>query len=248
MSTVDLLLAAARQLPEARLGVLIDLAVALRRQVSTRAEADSAIATAAFAEDFSGRLLAYHAFHEQKLTKKTFEYVFCAASRAAGHNAVITTSSVNAGADVTVDGVAFSLKTEGAKSMSKSAITVSKLMEARWIRECRTPQDFADEVRSRVVDHLGEYERIITLRAFEKPNYFDYDLVEIPVAILRLVEGLTADNFTPRTANGGSSARVLRDGEEVFTIRLDGSVEKITISGLKTSVCTHHATWRVGRS
>jgi Type II site-specific deoxyribonuclease len=248
MPSLKELVRIAKGLPEDRLGVLIDLADALGRNITVNVNPKSDLATTSFAENFSGRLLAYHAFHEQKLTKKTFEFVFCAASHAAGRKASITTNSVNAGADVTVDGVAFSLKTEGAHSMTKSEITVSKLMEARWIRECRKPEDFAREVTTRVVEHLNEYERIITLRAFERPKYFEYDLIEIPLKVLRSVGRLKAVDFSQRTPNGGSSARVTYSGETAFTLRLDGSVEKITVSGLRTSLCVHHATWRVNRS
>jgi hypothetical protein len=241
------LTAIARELPVHRLGVLAQAAQALQREIQVEVGEGSDIASDAFVEDFSGRLLVYHAFHEQKLTKKTFEFVFRGASRAAGRSADITASAVNPGADVKVDGVAYSLKTEGAKSMTKKAIVVSKFMEARWIRECRTGADFAREVRDRVVEHLGKYERILTLRAFETQRAFEYSLVEIPLSLLERVGELEADDFTPRTKSGGSSAKVRVGGQPAFTLRLDGSVEKVTLGSLQTRLCTHHATWKVER-
>ncbi len=84
MSTLEVLIDSARRLPAARLSVLVDLANSLQRPVELEIDPNSDIVTKDFADDFSGRLLAYHALHEQKLTKKTFEYVFCSASRAAG--------------------------------------------------------------------------------------------------------------------------------------------------------------------
>ncbi|MBX6763926.1 MAG: hypothetical protein IRY88_09630 [Rubrobacteraceae bacterium] len=238
---------AAQRLRPQRLDVLIELAATLGRHVAVDVDPDSDLMTAEFVEDFSARLIAYHAFHEQKLTKKTFEFVFRGACRAAGRRAEITSSPVNPGADVTVDGVPFSLKTEGACSMSRDRITISKLMEARWIRECRTPEDFARETVTRVVDRLRSYRRILVLRAFSSGAQFEYHLVEIPLGVLMQVQHLTAADFSDRTNNGGSNAHVEIDGKIAFTLRLDGSVEKVTVSGLRLHFCRPHATWRVER-
>lgn len=247
MKRIQRLMAAAQRLHPQRVDVLIELATALNRHVAVDVNPGSDLVTDEFVEDFSARLIAYHAFHEQKLTKKTFEFVFRGACRAAGHHAEITTSPVNPGADVTVDGVPFSLKTEGARNMSKDQITISKLMEARWIRECKSREDFARETVTRVVEHLRSYRRILVLRAFSDEAQFEYHLVEIPRDVLMQIQHLTAANFSGRTNNGGSSACVEIDGETAFALRLDGSVEKVTISGLRLRFCQRHAIWRVDR-
>lgn len=226
--------------------LLLELAQALTRTIDVKAERGSDILSTAFVEDFTGRVLAYHAMHEEKMTKKTFEYVFCGASRAAGRAAEITGSPVNPGADVTVDGSKFSLKTEAAQGISADTITISKLMEARWIRECRTGADFAREVSSHVGGHLDHYERMLTLRAFDlEDGSVEYSLVEIPLTVLRQVRTLRPADFSERTKNGGSSAKVTVNGRPAFTLRLDGSVEKITVSGLRVDVCRKHGSWRV---
>jgi hypothetical protein len=236
----------AANLTPQRQALLLELAEALTRTIDVTIDRGTDILTPAFVEDFTGRVLAYHAMHEEKMTKKTFEYVFCGASRAAGRAAEITGSAVNAGADVTVDGSKFSLKTEAAQGISAEAITISKLMEARWIRECRTGADFAREVSSHVGGHLEHYERMLTLRAFDLADgTVEYNLVEIPLAVLRQVKALRASDFSERTKNGGSSAKVTVNGRPAFTLRLDGSVEKITVSGLRVDVCRRHGTWRV---
>lgn len=247
MSRIQRLVEAAQRLHPQRLDVLIELAATLDRHVDVDVNPNSDLMTAEFVEDFSARLIAYHAFHEQTLTKKTFEFVFQGACKAAGRRAEITSSPVYPGADVTVDGVPFSLKTEGARNMSRDRITISKLMEARWIRECRTPEDFARETVTRVVDHLRSYRRILVLRAFSSRAQFEYHLIEIPLDVLMQVQHLTAVNFSDRTDNGSSSAHVEIDGEIAFTLRLDDSVEKITVSGLRLRFCRRHATWRVER-
>jgi len=242
---IERLLRAATRLHPQRLDVLLELAVALGRDVAVSVDPDSDLMTPEFVEDFSARLIAYHALHEQKLTKKTFEFVFQGACRAAGQNAKITSSPVNPGADITVDGVPFSLKTEGARSMSRAKISISKLMEARWIRECRSSQDFAQETVAHVVEHLQSYRRMLVLRAFSVAAGFEYHLVEIPLDVLMQVQHLTAADFSPRTDNGGSSAHVHVGDAIAFTLRLDGSVEKVTVSGLQIEFCMKHGVWRV---
>ncbi len=187
-----------------------------------------------------------HATNEAKLTKKAFEYAFRAASVAAGRSAFITTSQTNPGADVTVDGVAFSLKTEAAAGMRADRITISKLSEARWIQQCATLEELAQATATRIPAHLQKYERILTLRARSlSPIKVQYELIEIPRAVLLQVRTLTAADFSPRTPQGGSSASVKLNGGEAFTLRLDGSDGKVTITNLHMSVCIRHCDWAI---
>lgn len=243
---IEALLRIARGLSSPRRTLLRDLAEALARDVEVSIDPNSDILTAAFVESFSGRLLAYHAMNEERMTKKAFEYAFRAASRAAGREAELTGNPVNAGADATVDGVRFSLKTEAAQNISRSSITISKLMEARWIRECRTGEDFASATRRHVGDHLRNYQRMLTLRSFDVDGgRVEYHLVEVPLDALHIVRDLVPADFTERTRNGGSSARVKIGEATAFTLRLDGSVEKITLSGLRVARCRIHGSWVV---
>jgi len=130
------------QLSPERISLLVEMGHALTRSVVADISSDSDIVVRAFERDFSGRLLLFHAMHDAALTKKTFEYFFCGSSRVAGRDVVLTENSVYPGEDVVVNGVKFSLKTEGGKSIRHSAIHISKLMEARWIRECHSADDF----------------------------------------------------------------------------------------------------------
>jgi len=224
--------------------LLANIAQAFRADVETIVEPNSDLATPDFIEDFTNRLLLYHALNAEPLKKKTFEYAFAASCRSAGKHAVVNVNSTHAGHDVDVDGVAFSCKTEASTGISRSAIVISKLMEARWIRECASSADFAAQVRNRIVHHLQSYQRMIMLRAFiHHGTAFAYELVEIPVRVLLAMSTLPDAAFSPRTRNGGSSAKVMLNQRPAFTLRLDGSVEKVTISGLKISLCRQHARW-----
>ena len=70
-----------------------------------------------------------------------------------------------------------------------------------------------------------------------------YDLREIPKAVLAGVADLVAEDFGKLTKANGTSAKVNYDGQVAFTLRLDGSVEKVTISGLNVTLCPLHAWW-----
>lgn len=236
----------ANTLPAEQVRLLVEMSHALQRPVVTNIKTGTDIATDAFAKDFAYRLILFHSMQEGTLTKKTFEYVFCAASRAAGRTASLVKNPVYPGEDVHIDGHGFSLKTESGASIRQEKIHISKLMEARWIRECENGDDFYQYVQDRVIEHLQQYERILTLRSFEStdPDQIRYELVEIPRSVLLRMAVLTKDDFSSRTSNGSSNANVKHeDGELLFVLSLDGSVEKITIRNLNIKSCKIHAEW-----
>ncbi|MBY0523369.1 MAG: hypothetical protein K2R98_08215 [Gemmataceae bacterium] len=154
---------------------------------------------------------------------------------------------VNAGHDITVDGVAFSMKTEAGASISATHLKISKFMEARWIRECKTGVDFHRGM-AKLLKHLSHYQRIIVLRVFhvtEPVAGVRYDLVEIPHRLLSRVSTLNPVDFSPRRVSGTSRATVKLGGQDAFHVRLDGSVEKVTIDRLDIQRCRPHASWTV---
>jgi Type II site-specific deoxyribonuclease len=227
--------------------ILARIAGAFQVPVDSEATPTSDLATDAFMEDFANRLIVWHALNADPLKKKAFEYAFAASCRNAGRNALVIANPVHPGQDVMLDGIAFSCKTEAEAKISQKKIKISKLMEARWIRECTTSEQFATGVLKRVIHHLDQYERMVTLRAFKRPGpIVEYHLIEIPLAVLRRASTLTAKDFGPRTKNGSSKAVVLtEDGKPAFTLTLDGSVEKVTVNCLNAALCRPHARWSV---
>lgn len=233
-------------LDEGQLRLLMDMAAAFSGPIDQWRDSESSIASEAFVSNFANRLRLHHATNVQKFNKKAFEFAFAAASVAANRDAEIVADPTSPGADVVVDGTPFSLKTEASAKMSKSKITISKLMEARWIRDLNDASDCAASMRH-VFGHLSAYERVLVLRAFDVDGpAVRYELWEIPITVLRAVQGLTVDSFSIPNKNGTSVAKVTEElGGVAYSIRLDGSVEKVTISGLATSRCILHAYWVV---
>ena len=198
-------------------------------------------------EYFSTRLAAHHASSGVALKKENFEHILEHSFKRSGRDASLTDSMVNRGADLEVDGHGYSLKTEAAKGLNPKKITISKLMEARWIRDLNGPADVPDQVRDRIVSHLDEYERIFILRSYGNDERVRYDLHEIPKEVLAAAADLVAEDFGALTKAGGTSAKVRHGGKVAFTLRLDGSVEKVTVSGLDVELCPLHAWWELGR-
>lgn len=198
-------------------------------------------------EYFSTRLAAHHASSGVALKKENFEHILEQSFKRAGYAAKRTDSMVHRGADLEVDGRYFSLKTEAAKGLNPRSITISKLMEARWIRDLKGPEDAPLQVRERILSHLQEYERIFMLRSYGDETRVRYDLREIPKEVLAAVEKLEGKDFSKITKVGGTSANVKVNDRKAFRLVLDGSVEKITITGLDVEFCPLHAWWELGR-
>lgn len=225
--------------------LVLELIKALALQAKSYIGPQSDLCDEKFSEHFVSRLKIYHALNDDVLKKKTFEYAFARSLSYSGKQATVTENSVLAGEDVSVNGVKFSLKTEASKTISKRSIVISKLMEARWIRECTDAESILESVQQHVVAHLRRYDRILVLRAFKGDNVYRYRLVEIPLELLLKMETLSASSFSLRTANGSSRAAVYDGADQVFSLSLDGSVEKITIRGLDESRCFLHGEWEV---
>ena len=102
------------------------------------------------------------------------------------------------------------------------------------------------DFKSTVRHHLESYDRIIGLktRAIEKEDEiqcYRYRLIEIPKSLLEKSLDLEAADFKPLRGNGGTSAVINVEGSRAFGVTLDGSVEKISITGIKISHCITHA-------
>ena len=234
----------APQLNATRLELLNRMATALQADFDVSPNPISDLATSLFVEYFSSRLLIHHAVVEEKLNKKSFEYIFRDALRHDGKIAEITINDVYPGADLVVDGTRISLKTEASKNIHKNKITISKLMEARWIRD-QDASGLAQLASARFGEHIAGYERIIMLRAFVlENNKIQYNLVEIPHDLLSLGSFLEADDIKLSSGrNGGGNAIVRQNDQDAFTLRFDGSVEKITVTNLLLDLCITHVSW-----
>jgi len=103
-----------------------------------------------------------------------------------------------------------------------------------------------EEFQKTLKHHLSNYDRIIALKtganeSDEKIVSYSYRLIEIPKVLLEKSLCISDKDFKPLKGNGGTSASVDFDGVKLYGITLDGSVEKISITGIKISECITHA-------
>ena len=197
-------------------------------------------------EFFGIRLSAHHAYSSQRLKKENFEHILEQSFTRAGVIAKPAASMTVRGADLRVGEVMLSLKTEAAKGLRSGAITISKLMEAAWIKQIRVREDIPEYIRAMVLPHFQNYDRVFMLRSYVDPRAATavrYDLHEIPKALLERIGDLVAGDFSPLTPTRTTSATVSFEGATAFKFRLDGSDDKLTITGLDARLCPLHAWW-----
>ena len=245
--SIQRLLAAAQQLDEAEVELLCEMADAFGWDVDAWLNPGSDLVLDGFGDSLLNRLRLHHATSEEKFNKTSFEFAFKAASRFAGRHAEKTLVHTFQGADVLVDGVRWSLKTEGAANMSPTVITISKFSEARWIRDCVTQEDFADELTVRIGRHLREYDRVLTLRGFYVRNNeaVKYELIQIPHAML---VAATRNGDRLLAADQGQVRAVPESCTSGSTPSLSSSTaawKKVTLRNIQVAQCVTHARWTV---
>jgi type II restriction enzyme len=201
-------------------------------------------------EFFSMRLAAHHAYSSSVLKKENFEHILEQAFKRCGIPAARANSMTVRGADLKVDNVTLSLKTEAAQGIRQDAITISKLMEAAWIKQITSTNDIPGYIKSMVMPHFNNYDRIFILRSYVSPKrhgHIRYDLREIPKSLLALVGTLKPTDFSTLTRTRTTSAPVIVKGRQAFKFRLDGSDDKLTINALDVDLCPLHAWWSLAK-
>lgn len=149
--------------------------------------------------------------------------------------------SVRAGSDPSRH---LSLKSTAARKLSPTTVHISKLTEAAWIQDTRTPA----ARRQATLELFASYRQVVTsilmLRAFragdgdQAPRL--YQLVEIPATLFDSIQHEPLGAFQ-------SDAPVIpcRDsgGRTVARVALDRSDAKVTVRGIRLDACTVHAEW-----
>jgi hypothetical protein len=139
--------------------------------------------------------------------------------------------------DLLVEEKRLSLKTETGAGTHSDRITITKL--------CTTEREpwTADVLVQRVLEHLDQYDIILMLRAIWGLPLIRYDLLEIPVATLKLIR--TAD-FHPvgkRKGKQSIGADVFTGEERLFHVHFDASDGKCSIRNLPVSNCALLLSW-----
>ena len=194
--------------------------------------------------NFGDAMRVHHSFSSEPFSKDKFEYVFINILNLSGHKAVLAPKG-NPGHDATVDGVQLSLKTQADKNIKKESIWISKFMElgrGDW-GDC--PDDLVG-LLIQYLEHIERYEKVFILRTLQKAPHWKYELVEIPIPILKLAaDGKLEMKLESKQFPKPGYCYVLDEqGNTVFNLYFDGGGErKLQIKNLNKGYCRVHAEW-----
>jgi Type II site-specific deoxyribonuclease len=143
-------------------------------------------------------------------------------------------------ADLNVGTVRLSLKTETGAITRRNSISITKL--------CTTETGTWDSVSliEHTIAHLDRYDHILMLRAiWEGEETIDYQLVEIPLEVLRLMrlgEALPVGN---RQGRRSLAFDVVEGTQTLFRVHFDGADGKCQIRKLRLDRCRLLLEWRI---
>lgn len=194
--------------------------------------------------DFGDALRIHHSFSAEPFSKDKFEYVLEKVINMSGRAARLAPKGLR-GHDITIDGVPISLKTQADKSIRKGKIWISKFMELGRGKWGDDPTDLIG-LRQLFLDHIRQYARIFSLRALHRAPGWQYELVEIPMELMRAAEQGELEMKIKSKQNPKPGYCHIRgkNGDIIYQLYFDGGTErKLQLKNLLKSYCLVHATW-----
>ena len=238
-----------KTLSAGQLALLESIIDTFKQPIASHRDSSSDVVNQEFLATFGDILKLHHSLSDDYLDKHRFEAAMQRVYRALGRDA-IRPSRCNPGHDLTVDGVKWSLKTQGDRKIRPKVLHVSKFMElgkGKWENEI----DLLG-LRDQFLRHLSAYDRILQLRYFmlepTEPGsvrHF-YELVEIPKRLLLesrngVLKMMIGSKQLPKP---GYCTVTGKDGTVRFKLYFDGGTErKLQIRNLRKDLCVVHATW-----
>ena len=139
--------------------------------------------------------------------------------------------------DLVVEDKRISIKTETGVGTDPRLISITKLCTTE--REPWTPDVLID----RVLAHLARYDIILMLRAIWALPLIRYQLLEIPVDTLKLIQTAHLQTVGRRKGRQSLGADVYREGRPIFHVHFDGSDGKCQVRNLRVEDCALLLAW-----
>ena len=139
--------------------------------------------------------------------------------------------------DVSFEGHRISLKTETGLGTKRDLINITKLCTTE-----RDPWDAAT-LQARAMEHLSRYDTILMLRAIWDAERMSYQLVDIPIDLLRLLGTSHPTPVGNRSGRRSLGADVTHNGRVAFHVHFDGSDGKCQIRNLRIDECKVLLRW-----
>jgi len=133
--------------------------------------------------------------------------------------------------DLLVEHSRISLKTETGAGTNRNFISITKLCTTE--REPWEPEILVQRVKT----HLSRYEHILMLRAVWDEPLIHYQLLEIPVVLLELIQGAELKPVGRREGRRSLAADVFKEGQKVFRVHFDGADGKCQVRNLPVAIC-----------
>ena len=141
------------------------------------------------------------------------------------------------GHDIIVGNDRLSLKTETGRGTRAERIAITKLCTTE-----REPWD-GNSLIERTIDHLSRYNRMLMLRAIWSREQIRYQLVDIPLELLRRIQYADLETVGRREGRRSLGGDISSDGDVVFHVHFDGSDGKCQIRNLLLSRCSLLGQW-----
>ena len=197
-------------------------------------------------EYFGLALSVHHGATPEPLAQTAFEAVFRNACEYVRWPIDPPGSLTQRFVDVTVEAGGetrkLSLKSTAERKLSETSVKISKLTEAAWIQDVRTPRDRRDRILELFRQYREAVDAILMLRAFRQGADMPprrYQLVEIPGRVFDSLQEASLRDFE-------RDAPVIEcrvGGKPVAHVAVDRSDAKITVRRIQLSACTVHAEW-----
>ena len=139
--------------------------------------------------------------------------------------------------DLLVEDSKISIKTETGAGTKADRVTITKL--------CTTEKEpwNPDVLIERVMDHLKRYDVILMLRAVWEHPLIHYQVLEIPIDLLALIETAKLGGSGKRSGRQSLGADVYSGNDRVFRVHFDGSDGKCSVRGIRLQDCRMLTSW-----
>lgn len=150
---------------------------------------------------------------------------------------VVATSRNSPKHDLMVGAEKMSLKTETGPITRENLISITKLCTTE-----REPWD-SPTLIGHAMDHLSRYDYMLMLRAIWKPGSIHYQLVDIPIELLKRIGTVVVTPVGRRTGRASLAADIHIRSEVAFHVHFDGADGKCQIRNLPVSRCRMLLKW-----
>ena len=139
--------------------------------------------------------------------------------------------------DLLVGNIRASLKTETGKGTKLNQVNITKL--------CTTETGAwnSDALIQHTMNHLSRYDFMLMLRAVWQSRSIHYQLIEIPLEVLRFIASLTVLPVGKRQGRRSMAADVYQQGDKIFRVHFDGADGKCQIHRLQIQHCRILLEW-----